>query len=172
MKRISAKRILTHVSTRGVKMVNVSGKKSTRRVAVASAEVNVGRDLIQLLRGPGLPKGDVFTTAKLAGVLAAKRTCDLIPLCHGLSPDFVDVQIDVRPPDRLHIEAEAQIDAKTGVEMEAMVAAAVAALTVYDMCKSANKAIVIGPLRLEMKSGGKSGDFRRKSANRSPAHAG
>jgi cyclic pyranopterin phosphate synthase len=95
--------------------------------------------------------------------MAAKRTGELIPLCHGLSPEFIDVRIELTPPDSAHIVAEARVHARTGVEMEAMVAASVAALTLYDMCKAVSKSITIGPVRLEHKSGGKSGEWHREA---------
>ncbi len=159
-------RRLSHVDREGrVRMVDVSAKSATMRKAIASAQVWVGTRVFDQLTGAGMAKGDVFATAKLAGIQAAKKTPDLIPLCHGLSPDFIDVQIDLRPPDALHIRAEARVEAKTGVEMEALVAAGVAALTIYDMCKSLSKDITIGPIRLEEKSGGKSGAYRRAGAD-------
>jgi len=171
--RAKVPRGLSHVDARGrVHMVDVSGKRATVRVAVASAVVTVGRDVFRKLidrpvrrpvpQSQGLKKGDVLAAARIAGIQAAKRTSELIPLCHGLSPEHVDVQIELRPPDALHIRAEARIEAKTGVEMEALVAASVAALTVYDMCKSVSKGITIGPIRLEEKTGGKSGTWRRR----------
>lgn len=142
-------------------MVDVSAKAPTLRSAIATARVALGRDLLKLVLTASGPKGDVLTTAKLAGIQAAKRTSVLIPLCHGLCPDHVDIEIVADPPNGLHIRATTRIEAKTGVEMEALVAASVAALTIYDMLKAADKSIVIGPIRLEEKHGGKSGSWRR-----------
>jgi cyclic pyranopterin phosphate synthase len=144
-------------------MVDVSAKQVTHRRAVASAVVTIGADAYSQLTGPGVKKGDAFTTAQLAGILAAKKTCDLIPLCHGLTPEFVDVRFEMQPPDRVKIIAEARVESKTGVELEALTAASVAALTIYDMCKAVSKGIVIGPIHLEEKTGGKSGDWRRSA---------
>ncbi|MGE0478865.1 MAG: cyclic pyranopterin monophosphate synthase MoaC [Phycisphaerae bacterium] len=145
----------------GVRMVDVSRKPPTARRAVASAMVVLGRDVLEKLAAHALPKGDVLATAKLAGIQAAKKTCELIPLCHSLAPEFVDLRFEPLPPDRLRITAETRVEGKTGVELEALTACAVAALTVYDMCKAVSKDIVIGPLQLESKSGGKSGDWKR-----------
>lgn len=153
---------LTHVDERGdVRMVDVSGKAPGLRRAVASAVVVVGEDVLSLLQRAALPKGDVLATARIAGIQAAKRTSELIPLCHGLSPEHVEVRFDIQPPDRVRILAEARLVAKTGVEMEALTAASVAALTIYDMCKAASREIEIGPIRLEAKQGGRSGDWQR-----------
>ncbi len=153
---------LSHVDAAGrVRMVDVSDKKTTLRRAVATALVVVGEAVFEKLSAGTIVKGDALSTAKIAGIQAAKRTSELIPLCHGLSPDFVDVQCELRPPDAVMIRSEARIAAKTGVEMEALTAASVAALTIYDMCKALSKSITIGPIRLEQKSGGKSGDWRR-----------
>lgn len=164
---MACERDLTHVDERGrVRMVDVSGKSPTLRRAVASAVVDVGPAVFARLTGGGLAKGDVLTTATIAGIQAAKRTGDLIPLCHGLSAEQVTVACEPAAPHHVHIRAEARIRAKTGVEMEALVAASVAALTVYDMCKSVSKDITIGPIQLESKSGGKSGNWRRGGNSR------
>lgn len=153
---------LTHVDQRGrVRMVDVSGKRPTRRQATASAVVRVGRDVLEQLRSGAVAKGDALAAAKLAGIAAAKKTSELIPLCHGLSPDHVEVHIELAPPEHVRICATARLTARTGVEMEALVAASIAALTIYDMCKAVRKDIVIGPIRLEEKRGGKSGPWRR-----------
>ena len=143
-------------------MVDIGAKSTTVRRAVASAIVKVGRAAFAQLAARRVAKGDALATAKLAGIMAAKRTPELIPLCHGLSPEFVDVQVTLVSPDRVEIRAEARVEGKTGVEMEAMVAASMAALTIYDMCKAVEKGIVIGPVRLESKTGGKSGSWKRK----------
>ncbi len=143
-------------------MVDVSGKRVTTRRAVASAEVRLSEKTLRLIHDGRLPKGDVFAAARLAGIQAAKKTGELIPLCHPLPIDAVAVDITARPPDRIEIRATATIKARTGVEMEALTAVAVAALTIYDMCKSVDRGIVIGPIRLEEKTGGRSGSWRRR----------
>lgn len=156
---------LTHVDTEGrVNMVDVTEKTPTMRRAVASAIVTVGEEAFHQLSAGLIRKGDALVTAQLAGILAAKRTADLIPLCHGLSPEYVDVRCELLKPDCVRIVGEARIESKTGVEMEALTAVSVAALTIYDMCKAVSKDIVIGPIRLEEKTGGKSGDWQRDAA--------
>ena len=153
----------THLDEAGrLRMVDVSDKPVTRREAVASARVVVGPDVLRALQDKALPKGDAISVARVAGILAAKRTDELIPLCHGLAPEHIDVQISPEPPDALRIVATARVQARTGVEMEAMVAASVAALTIYDMCKALRRDIEIGPVRLERKSGGRSGTWTRQ----------
>ena len=144
-----------------LRMVDVSQKPATDRYARARAEVHVGPAVLQKLASGEVAKGDVLTVARVAGVQAGKRTSELIPLCHGLSPDWVDVQCELVAPDCVRIEAAARITARTGVEMEAMVAASTAALTVYDMCKALDKGIEVRFVRLEEKSGGKSGKWTR-----------
>jgi cyclic pyranopterin phosphate synthase len=163
---MTARRKLSHVSRDGSpRMVDVSRKKATRRVAVAEAYVHVGPEIAAALRKTGgLAKGDVLQTARLAGIQAAKRTADLIPLCHPLALDWADVSAEL-VGDRVHVIARASCEARTGVEMEAMTAAAVAALTVYDMVKSAGKGVEIGPIRLLEKSGGKSGTWWREKSD-------
>lgn len=159
---MAAERELTHVDARGgVRMVDVSTKPLTLRRAVASAVVRVGAEAFEKLRSATLKKGDALATAQLAGILAAKRTGELIPLCHGLLPEHVGVTFELRPPDGLRIVAEARVESKTGVELEALMAASIAALTIYDMCKAVSKDIVIGPVQLEEKTGGNSGGWRR-----------
>ncbi len=161
----AAERKLTHLDEAGrLKMVDVSDKPVTRREAVASARVVVGAEVLRLLREKALPKGDAISVARVAGILAAKKTDELIPLCHGLAPEHIDVQITPQEPDALHIVATARVQARTGVEMEAMVAASVAALTIYDMCKAVARGIVIGPVQLESKRGGQSGTWVRSAA--------
>lgn len=156
---------LTHVDPQGgITMVDVSNKPPTARRAVASAQVRLGPDAFERLRSATLKKGDALTTAQIAGILAAKRTPELIPLCHGLTPEFVDVRFQLLPPDAVRIEAEARVVGRTGVELEALTAAALAALTLYDMCKAVSKDIVIGPIQLEAKTGGASGDWQRTPA--------
>ncbi len=154
---------LSHLDRKGAaRMVDVSTKKITRRRAVATAEVRVSAGTMKLIQKGGVPKGDVFAVARLAGINAAKETSRLIPLCHPLPIDHVDLKIQARPPQRIVIRAEAVIAARTGVEMEALVAASIAALTIYDMCKAVDRGMVIGPVQLEEKSGGRSGPWRRE----------
>lgn len=153
---------LTHLDAKGhARMVDVGGKAPTRRTAVATARVTVGRQVLALIAQGAMPKGDVLAVARIAGIAAAKRTSELIPLCHPLALESVSVDLAPLPPDDVRITATARITGRTGVEMEALTAATVASLALYDMCKSVNKAIEIGPIRLEAKTGGKSGDFRR-----------
>jgi len=139
-------------------MVDVSGKPATRREAEATAFVALSPTVLAAL--PRNPKGDPLEVARLAGIMAAKQTPQLIPLCHSLPLAFVDVNIEPEN-EGLRIRAIAATTAATGVEMEAMTAAAVAALTIYDMCKALDKGILIRDLRLEKKTGGKSGEWRR-----------
>jgi cyclic pyranopterin phosphate synthase len=142
-------------------MVDVSAKGATRRSARAEAWVTVGAAIAgQLRRAGGLAKGDVLQTARLAGIMAAKRTAEIIPMCHPLTLDAIDVEAQLAGA-RVHIVSRVSCEGKTGVEMEAMVAAAIGALTVYDMVKSAGKGTRIGPIRLMEKTGGKSGTWRR-----------
>jgi cyclic pyranopterin monophosphate synthase len=151
----------THIDAEGhTRMVDVGGKAKTRRLAIAGGEVRLSTKTMQLLAAKALPKGDALTTAKIAGILAAKRTADLIPLCHPLPLAFADVRFVVDEAAAIvRIEAEASTTSETGVEMEALAAASVAALTIYDMCKAVQKDIVIGEIRLLYKSGGKSGTY-------------
>jgi cyclic pyranopterin phosphate synthase len=143
-------------------MVNVGSKRSTQREAVATATVRMSPATLTRLMERALPKGDVLTTAKIAGVLAAKQTPTLIPLAHPIALDSVDITFDVDPPSgTIELHAIVRCDARTGVEMEAMTACAVAALTIYDMCKSAEKGITIDGLQLMRKTGGKSGTWER-----------
>lgn len=148
--------------TGGISMVHVGAKRATQREAVAAATVRMSPATLTKLVERALPKGDVLTTAKVAGVLAAKQTPSLIPLAHPLALDSVDITFDLDPEGgTIEIHAIVRCEGKTGVEMEAMTACAVAALTIYDMCKSAEKGIVIEGLQLLRKSGGKSGTWER-----------
>ena len=151
----------THFTDDGrPQMVNVSEKAETRRVAVAGGRVNMSQDTLNTVKSGGLKKGDVLSVAQLAGIMGAKQTAHLIPLCHPLALSHVDVQLTLNEPDcAIDIRAECRLDGKTGVEMEALTAVSVAALTVYDMCKAVDKAMVIKDIRQLHKSGGKSGTF-------------
>jgi cyclic pyranopterin phosphate synthase len=142
---------LTHIDKRGrARMVDVSAKPVQRREAVARGSIALHPATIRLIRVNAMAKGDVLNTARLAAIQAAKRTGDLIPLCHPLNLTHVDVDLAVRA-DRIDITATAKIAAQTGVEMEALTAVAVAALTIYDMCKAVDKEMVIGEIRLVSK---------------------
>ena len=151
----------THFTDDGrPQMVNVGEKDETRRMAVAGGRVNMSQDTLNTVKSGGLKKGDVLSVAQLAGIMGAKQTAHLIPLCHPLALSHVDVKLTLNEPDcAIDIRAECRLDGKTGVEMEALTAVSVAALTVYDMCKAVDKAMVIRDIRLLHKSGGKSGTF-------------
>lgn len=155
---------LSHVDGIGkAKMVDVSSKDDSKRIAAASCRVLLGQHAFNLVAANRIVKGDVLNTARIAGIQGAKRTSDLVPLCHNISLDRVDVSLALNENDfSVEIVGEAAATAKTGVEMEAMTAVAVAGLTVYDMCKSAAKDIRITDVRLEWKIGGKSGGWSRK----------
>ncbi|MBI4718994.1 MAG: cyclic pyranopterin monophosphate synthase MoaC [Planctomycetes bacterium] len=152
---------LSHLSADGsARMVDVSGKAVTVREARASAAVRMRPAVLRALLADELPKGDALAAARLAGVLAAKRTAEWIPLCHPLPLDWVHLEFARAASGTLEITCTARTTARTGVEMEALVGVSAAALTIYDMAKAADKGIVIGPIRLEYKSGGKSGTYR------------
>ena len=142
-------------------MVDVTGKEPTHRVARAEAFVMMSPSTLKLLRGNALPKGNALETARIAGIQAAKKTSDLIPLCHPLPLTHVDVSITITRGG-VRLESTASTKAETGVEMEALAAAAIAALTLYDMCKAVEKGISIEKVRLLEKTGGKSGHWVRK----------
>ncbi|MEU7635521.1 MULTISPECIES: cyclic pyranopterin monophosphate synthase MoaC [unclassified Streptomyces] len=157
----SGQQHLTHIDEAGAaRMVDVSEKDVTARTARASGRVLVAPRVVELLRGEGVPKGDALATARIAGILGAKRTPDLIPLCHPLAVSGVTVDLAVAD-DAVEITATVRTTDRTGVEMEALTAVSVAALTVVDMVKAVDKAAVISDIRVEEKTGGKSGDWRR-----------
>jgi cyclic pyranopterin phosphate synthase len=153
---------LTHVDAQGhAHMVDVGEKAHTPRIAVARGEVHMNPATLQRLVSGAMPKGDVLAVARVAGIMAAKRTPELIPLCHTLLLTKVTVEMQAAPEgDRLLIETEVRTHGQTGVEMEALTALSVAALTIYDMCKAVDKTMRISEIRLARKSGGKSGDTR------------
>ncbi len=152
---------LTHVDEQGAAhMVDVSGKDVTARTATASGRVLVSARVVELLRGHGVPKGDALAVARIAGIMGAKRTPELIPLCHPLAVSGVDVDLEVLD-DAVAIRATVRTTDRTGVEMEALTAVCVAALTVIDMVKAVDKAAVVTDVRVEAKSGGRSGDWTR-----------
>ncbi|MGO7484273.1 cyclic pyranopterin monophosphate synthase MoaC [Rhizobium ruizarguesonis] len=161
-----AKPGLTHIDASGeAHMVDVSDKAETVRIATAEGHVKMAAETLALIVQGNAKKGDVIGTARLAGIMAAKRTADLIPLCHPLmlTKVTVEIQEDAALPG-LRVTATAKLTGKTGVEMEALTAVSVACLTIYDMAKAADKAMEIGGIRLLEKSGGKSGDFRHPEA--------
>jgi cyclic pyranopterin phosphate synthase len=144
-----------------VTMVDVGHKEESMRIAVAGAVVEMNAATLDLLQRAALPKGDVLATAKIAGIMAAKRASELIPLCHPLILDYVDIRFEIQnAPPRIRLEAEVRCTGRTGAEMEALIAAQVAAAAIYDMCKAVQKDICITNVRLLRKSGGASGEFR------------
>ena len=152
----------SHVDAAGaVRMVDVGSKPVTRREAKASALVRMQRQVLDSLMAGALPKGDALATARVAGIAAAKRTSEWIPMCHTLPLDAVALTFDRVGDDSLRITCSVCATARTGVEMEALTGAAAAGLCLYDMAKSADRSMSIGPIRLESKSGGRSGDFSR-----------
>jgi cyclic pyranopterin monophosphate synthase len=153
---------LSHFDERGQsRMVDVGGKPITERMARASGLVRMAPATLALIRDRRLAKGDVLEVARLAGIMAAKRTSELIPLCHPLPLDSVAIEFNFPDDATIGIEATARVTARTGVEMEALTAVSVAALTVYDMCKAIDRGITIAAIQLEEKSGGRSGHWRR-----------
>ncbi|QRM55530.1 cyclic pyranopterin monophosphate synthase MoaC [Sinorhizobium sp. BG8] len=159
---------LTHIDAAGTaNMVDVGDKTETVRVAVAEGYVRMAPETLSLIRSGNAKKGDVIGTARLAGIMAAKRTSDLIPLCHPLMLTKVAVDISEDPAlPGLRVEAMAKLSGRTGVEMEALTAVSVACLTIYDMAKAADREMEIGGVRLVEKSGGRSGDYRRDETAR------
>ena len=165
---------LTHIDERGrARMVDVGGKDETDRRARAEALVRMAPETLALIEDEAVPKGDVIAAARLAGIMAAKRTHELIPLCHPLALSAVEIDIvkDAALPG-LRVVAEARLRGRTGVEMEALVAASVAALTVYDMCKAVDRGMEVTRVRLLEKSGGRSGAWRRGDTGDGEAGAG
>ena len=152
---------LTHIDAKGeAAMVDVSGKPETERVATATGSVVMAKATLDLILAGGVKKGDVLSVARLAGIMGAKRTPDLIPLCHPLALTAIEVELTCDPArSAVDITATCRLKGRTGVEMEALTAVALAALTVYDMCKSADRAMHIEGIRLLHKSGGKSGTY-------------
>lgn len=156
---------LTHFDETGAsRMVDVAAKQTTLRTARASGRVVLQPETLALVKDRRMAKGDVLEVARLAGIMAAKRTGELIPLCHPLGLDSVEVGLTPVEPDVIQIEANVKVNARTGVEMEALTAVTVAALTVYDMCKAIDRRMVITQIQLEEKTGGRRGPFRRSDA--------
>ena len=156
---------LTHFDETGAsRVVDVGDKPATERVARASGRVVMQPVTLQRIRDRGFAKGDVLEVARLAGIMAAKRTADWIPLCHTLPLEAVAISFSFPDPTTVAIESQVRVTAKTGVEMEALVAVSAAALTIYDMCKAIDRGLVIEQIRLEEKSGGRSGHFLREGS--------
>lgn len=153
---------LSHIDSKGVaRMVDVSQKSDTVRIAVTTGGIRMKPSTLDKIRQNEIKKGDVLSVAKVAGIMAAKKTPDLIPLCHPIMIDDITVDFSFVGDDYIKITAMAKSSGKTGVEMEALVAASVAALTIYDMCKAVDKGMTIEQVRLESKKGGKSGTYIR-----------
>ncbi|MDO8426744.1 MAG: cyclic pyranopterin monophosphate synthase MoaC [Deltaproteobacteria bacterium] len=154
---------LTHIDERGkARMVDVTSKDVTGREAVAKGRVLMKKETLDLILANEVSKGDVLGVARVAGIMAAKKTGELIPLCHPLNITSVEVEFEpVKGPPGIDITARAKVESKTGVEMEALIAVSVAALTIYDMCKAADKEMTLTDIRLIKKTGGKSGTFTR-----------
>jgi len=155
---------LSHLDEKGrARMVDVSEKEVTSRIALARGTIHMRPETLELIRQGKVEKGDVFSVARVAGIMAAKKTSELIPMCHPLNITSVAITlIPESAPARVDIEASVRVSGKTGVEMEAMTAVAVAGLTIYDMCKAVDREMTLGEIRLVEKSGGKSGVFIRK----------
>ncbi|HEY7559197.1 MAG TPA: cyclic pyranopterin monophosphate synthase MoaC [Candidatus Binatia bacterium] len=155
---------LSHLDEKGrARMVDVSEKEITSRIAVARGTIHMRPETLELIRQGKVEKGDVFSVARVAGIMAAKKTWELIPMCHPLNITSVQITLtSENNPARVDIEASVRVSGKTGVEMEAMTAVAAAGLTIYDMCKAVDREMTIGEIRLVEKSGGKSGTFIRK----------
>jgi cyclic pyranopterin phosphate synthase len=155
---------LSHLDEQGrARMVDVSAKEVTNRIAVARATIHMHEETLRLILDGKIEKGDVFSVARVAGIMAAKKTSELIPMCHPLNITSVEIELTAQQsPARVDVEAVVRVSGKTGVEMEAMTAVSVASLTIYDMCKAVDREMTIGEIRLVKKSGGKSGTFIRK----------
>jgi cyclic pyranopterin phosphate synthase len=160
---VKGKPQLTHLDARGqARMVDVGDKAVTRRVALARGSVRMQPATLRALKSGNTPKGDVMAVARVAGIQAAKRTADLIPMCHPLRLTSVKVTLEPRGKERVDIEARVEAEDRTGVEMEALTAVSVAALTLYDMLKAIDKGMVIAEIALEEKTGGARGDYKRR----------
>jgi cyclic pyranopterin phosphate synthase len=157
------KKRLSHLDRLGrAHMVDVGAKPETDREAIARGFVTLQPETLRLIQGGAIPKGDVYAAARVAGIMAAKRVHELVPLCHTLLLSAADVAFrPSRRPSGLHIESRVRTTGRTGAEMEALTAVSVAALTIYDMCKAVDKSMVIGDVRLVFKAGGRSGTYRR-----------
>ena len=152
---------LTHIDADGeAKMVDISEKKETERVAIAIGKITMKPETLNLIQQGKVKKGDALSVARLAGIMGAKKTSDLIPLCHPLALNAIEVELSPKPTDNsIEIKASCKVKGRTGVEMEALSAVSIAALTIYDMCKAVDREMTIGNIRLIKKTGGKSGFF-------------
>jgi cyclic pyranopterin phosphate synthase len=155
---------LTHLDKQGkVKMVDITKKAVTNRVAVAKGSVYVKRETLNLLTEKKIPKGDVITVSKIAGIMAAKKASAIIPLCHPLNLTTIDIDLNIdKKKGKIDITAKVKVAGQTGVEIEALTAVSITALTIYDMCKAVDREMTISDVMLVEKSGGKSGTFKRK----------
>ncbi len=154
---------LTHIDENGAsRMVDVSEKDVTERIAVAHARVTMKPETFSLIMNKKITKGDVLGVARVAGIMAAKKTSELIPMCHPLNLNSVKINYEDNNQDSIEITSEVKVSGKTGVEMEALTAVSICALTIYDMCKSADRSMIISDVYLLKKSGGKSGNFTNK----------
>jgi len=152
-----------HFDRKGrAKMVDISGKKITKREAIASANVIMKPKTLKMVKESKMAKGDVLSVAKVAGIMAAKRTSELNPMCHPLKISNIEITFNLKSKNRIQIKSKVKCLGRTGVEMEALTAATVSALTIYDMCKAVDREMVISDVKLLMKTGGKSGTFVRK----------
>jgi len=157
------KNILTHIDENGAsRMVDVSEKDVTERIAVAHARVTMKPETFNLIMDKKITKGDVLGVARVAGIMAAKKTSELVPMCHPLNLNSVKIDYEDNNQDSIEITSEVKVSGKTGVEMEALTAVSICALTIYDMCKSADRSMIISDVYLVKKSGGKSGTFINK----------
>ena len=155
---------LSHFDEEGAsRMVDVGAKQVTARTARASARITMESETLARIRDGQVEKGDVLEVARLAGIMAAKRTSELIPLCHAIGVDGVEIAFGFPDETTISVEATAKTEAKTGVEMEALIAVSISALTIYDMCKGVDRRMTVGQVQLEEKSGGKSGHFVRST---------
>ncbi|MDN5870790.1 MAG: cyclic pyranopterin monophosphate synthase MoaC [Nitrococcus sp.] len=157
---------LTHLNTRGeAHIVDVGAKERTHRIAIAEGQIRMAADTLAKLRAGNLRKGDALATARIAGIMAAKRTWELVPLCHPIALTHIDVELHLQEePPAVHCQARTETVERTGVEMEALTAVQIALLTIYDMCKGLDRGMVIGEVQLLHKSGGRSGTWERSSA--------
>ena len=154
---------LNHLNEQGnAHMVDISGKSVTDREAVASGRIVMQAETLKLIAEGNMPKGDVFAVSRIAGIMAAKRTSDIIPLCHPIALSTIDIRIEADGDSEIIVEARVKTTGQTGAEMEALTAVSVAALAIYDMCKAVDRSMEIKSIRLESKSGGKSGTYLRQ----------
>ncbi|MFZ5966387.1 MAG: cyclic pyranopterin monophosphate synthase MoaC [Bacillota bacterium] len=156
--------MLTHLDEKGrPRMVDVGEKEDTKRVAVARGSIRMNRETLELITEGKMPKGNVLSVAQVAGIMGGKKTSEIIPMCHNILITGIDMDFQIdQENSAIHIEAKAKTVGKTGIEMEALSAVSIAALTIYDMCKAVDKSMVISDIRLVQKSGGKSGEYIRE----------